>query len=60
MNDRITPKAHNTLLFINAGRRELISNQMIDRLSARGFIDFAVDRDGWFLTAEGEEALWSL
>jgi hypothetical protein len=60
MNDRITRKAQDALLFINGGRRDLVSNQMIDRLSARGFIDFAVARDGWFLTAEGEEALWSL
>jgi hypothetical protein len=60
MNDRITAKAHDALWLINGGRGNLISRQMIDRLSARRFIDFAVDRDGWFLTEAGEEALWTL
>lgn len=57
MSEHVTQKALDALLLISAGRRDLISRQMIDRLSARGFIDFAVDRDGWFVTEEGYDIM---
>lgn len=60
MSDRITPKAHDALALIAAGKYLTVSRQMIDRLYARGFVDFAVECDGWHLTDEGLDALWSL
>jgi predicted transcriptional regulator len=62
MSDRITRKAHDALMLINAGKADLLSWQMIDRLSKAHLIDITtgLGRDGWFLTEKGKEAISSL
>ena len=49
----VTSKANAALQAIAEGRQFEVTRQMIDRLSKDGLIDFAVSRDGWFLTDKG-------
>lgn len=54
---KLSPKAMQALHAIDAGRRDLVTNQMIDRLSSLGFIDFGIKQEGWWLTEAGKEKI---
>jgi hypothetical protein len=52
----VTPRARAALAAIRDGRRDAVTRQMIDRLSAAHLVDFD-PRQGWHLTDAGRAAL---
>lgn len=54
----ITQAARRALRLIDSGCRTVVTNQMIDRLSRDGLIDFDLSVDpvqGWYVTDKGRE-----
>lgn len=56
MAGKLTEKARQALGCIADGEPRYVSRQMMDRLSSAHLVDFDLRRNGWHLTAAGEEA----